>query len=60
MILDDLLGTRNSSQEMEFSTKEKHEALVVYDISQSYFGLSRQSSRNDSDNILRFKCLNKQ
>ena len=43
VIFDDMLGARNSSQIDEFFTRGRHEGLDVYYISQSYFGLPRQS-----------------
>ena len=42
VIFDDMLGSRNSSQIDEFFTRERHEILTVFYISQSYFGLARQ------------------
>ena len=50
-----MLGVRNSSQMDEFFTKGRHEDLNVYYISQSYFGLPRQSIRNNSDILILFK-----
>ena len=55
VIFRDLLGARNSSQIDEFSTRGRHEDLDVYYISQSYFGLPRQSIRNNGDRLLLFK-----
>ena len=55
LIFDDLLGARNSSQIDEAFTRERHEDLDVYYISQSYFALPRQSIRNNSDRIILFK-----
>ena len=49
VIFDDMLGAQNSSQIDEFFTGGRHENLDVYYISQSYFGLPRQSIRNNSD-----------
>ena len=49
VIFDDMLEARNSSQIDEFFTRGRHEHLDVYYISQSYFGLPRQSIRNNSD-----------
>ena len=46
VIFDDMLGARNSSQIDEFFTRGRHEDLDVYYISQSYFALPRQSTRN--------------
>ena len=50
-----MLGDRNSSQIDEFYTKGRHEDLGVFYVSQSYFGLPRQSIRNNSDRLLLFK-----
>ena len=50
-----MLGARNSSQIDEFFTRGRHEILDVYYISQSYFGLPRQSLRNNSDRLILFK-----
>ena len=50
-----MLGARNSSRIDEFFTRGRHENLEVYYISQSYFGLPRQSIRNNSDRIILFK-----
>ena len=55
VIFDDMLGARNSSQMDEFFTRGRHEDLDVYYISQSYFGLPRQSIRNNSDRLILFK-----
>ena len=44
-----MLGARNSSPIDEFFTIGRHEGLDVYYISHSYFGLTRQSVRNNSD-----------
>ena len=52
---DDMLGSKNSSQIDEFFTRGRHEDLDVYYISQSYFGLPRQSIRNNSDRLILFK-----
>ena len=38
VIIDDMLGARNSSQKDEFYTRGRHEKVDVYYISQSYFG----------------------
>ena len=51
----DTLGARNSSQIDEFFTRGKHEDIDVYYISQSYFGLPRQSLRNNSDKLILFE-----
>ena len=40
---------------MNFFTRGRHEDLDVYYISQSYFGLPRQSIRNNSDRLILFK-----
>ena len=50
-----MLGAKNSSQIDEFFTRGRHEDIDVYYISQSYFGLPRQSIRNNSDRLLLFK-----
>ena len=50
-----MLGVRNSSQIDEFFTRGRHEDLNVYYTSQSYFGLPRQSIRNNSDRLILFK-----
>ena len=55
VIFDDMLGARNSSQIDEFFTRGRHEDLDVYYISKSYFGLPRQSIRNNSDRLILFK-----
>ena len=55
VIFDDVLGARNSSQIDEFFTRNRHEDLDVYYISRSYFGLPRQSIRNNSDRLILFK-----
>ena len=55
VIFDDMLGAKNSSQIDEFFTRGTHEDLDVYYISQSYFGLPRQSIRNNSDRLILFK-----
>ena len=55
VIFDDMLGARNSSQIDEFFTGGGQEDLDVYYISQSYFGLPRQSIRNNSDRLKLFK-----
>ena len=55
VIFDDMLGAKNSSQIEEFFTRGRHEDLDVYYISQSYFGLPRQSIRNNSDRLILFK-----
>ena len=50
-----MLGARNSSQIDESYTRGKNEDLDVYYINRSYFALSRQSIRNNSDRIVLFK-----
>ena len=40
---------------MNFFTGGRHEYLDVYYISQSYFGMPRQSIRNNSDRLILFK-----
>ena len=52
VIFDDMLGARNSSQIDEFFTRGRHEDLSVYYVSQIYFGLPRQSIRNNSDRLI--------
>ena len=46
---DDMLGARNCSQTDEFFKRGWHENLDVFYFCQSYFGLPRQSIRNNSD-----------
>ena len=55
LILDDMLGARNSSQKDEFYTRGRQEDLSVFYVSQSDFGLPRQSIRNNSDRLIPFK-----
>ena len=55
VMFDDMLGSKNSSQIDEFFTRGRHEDIDVYYISQSYFGLPRQSIRNNSDRLILFK-----
>ena len=55
VILDDMLGAKNSSQMDEFFNRGRHEDLDVYYISQSYFDLPRQIIRNNSDRLILFK-----
>ena len=55
VIFDDMLGAKNCSQIDVFFTRGRHEDLDVYYISQSYFGLPRQSIRNNSDRLILFK-----
>ena len=52
---DDVLGARNGYQIDEFYTRGRHEDLSVFYVSQSYFGLPRQSIRNNSDRLILFK-----
>ena len=55
VIFDDMLGAKNSSQIDEFFTRGRHEDLDAYYISQSYFGLPRQSIRKNNDILILFK-----
>ena len=55
VVFDDKLGARNSSQIDEFFTRKRHEDLDVDYISQSFFGLPRQSIRSNSDRLILFK-----
>ena len=55
VIFDVILRAKNSSQIDEFFTRGRHENLDVYYICQSYFGLPRQSIRNNSDRLILFK-----
>ena len=55
VVFDDMLGARNSSQIGEFFTRGRHEDLDVFYNSQSYFGLPRQSIRNNSERLILFK-----
>ena len=50
-----MLGARNSSQIDKIFTRGRHEDLDVYYMSQSYFGLPRQSIRNNSDRLILFE-----
>ena len=50
-----MLEARNNSQKDEFFTRGRLEDLDVYYISQSYFGLPRQSNRINSDRLILFK-----
>ena len=52
---EDMLGSGNCFQIDEFFTRGRHEDLDVFYISQSYFGLPRQSIRNNSDRLILFK-----
>ena len=55
VIFEDMLGARNCSPIDECFTRGRHEDLDVYYISQSYFALPRQSTRNNSDRLILFK-----
>ena len=55
VIIDDMLGAKNSSQIDESFRRGRHEDLDVYFISQSYFALPRQSIRKNSDRLILFK-----
>ena len=57
VIFDDMLGSKNGSQIDEFLTRGRHVDLDVYYISQSYFGLPRQSIRNKSDRLILLKQI---
>ena len=50
-----MLGARNCSQRDEFYTRGSQEDLSVFYVSQSYFGLPRQSIRKNSDRLILFK-----
>ena len=50
-----MLGVRNSSQIDDLYKRGGHENLEVYYINQSFFGLSRQSFRNNCDRLILFK-----
>ena len=50
-----MLGARNSYQIDEFYTRGRHEDLSVFYVSQSYFGLPRQSVRNNRDRLILIK-----
>ena len=50
-----MLGVPNSSQIDEFFTRGIHEDVAAYYISQSYFGLPRQSIRSNSDRLILYK-----
>ena len=50
-----MLGARNGSQLDEFFPRGRHENLDLYYISQSFFGLPRQSITTNSDSIILFK-----
>ena len=51
----DMLGARNSSQIDDFYTRGQHENLGVYYINQSYFGLPKQSIRNNCNRLILLK-----
>ena len=51
VVFDDMLGAKNSSQICEIFERGRHEDLDVYFISQSFFALTRQSIRNNSDKL---------
>ena len=55
VFFDDILGVRNNSQIDDFYTRGLHEKLEVSYISQSYFGLTRQSIRNNCDRLIFFE-----
>ena len=55
VLFDDMLRAGNSSQIIEFYTRGRHEDLSIFYVSQSFFGLPRQSIRNNSDRIILFK-----
>ena len=55
VIFDDILGARNSSQIDVFYTRGRQEDLSVFYVSHGYFGLPRQSIRNNSDRLILFK-----
>ena len=50
-----MLGARNSSQIDVFYTRGRQEDLSVFYVSHGYFGLPRQSIRNNSDRLILFK-----
>ena len=50
-----MLGARNNSQTYDFYTRDRHENFEVYYISQSYFGLPKQSIRNNCDRLILFR-----
>ena len=50
-----MLGARNSSQRDDFYTRGIHEDLSVFYVSQSYFGLPRQSIRNNTERLILLK-----
>ena len=55
VIFDYMLGARENSQKDDFVTRKRHEDFDVYYISQTFFALPRQSSRNNSDRLILFK-----
>ena len=50
-----MLGAPNSSQINEFFTRGRNESSDVHYISKSFFGLPKQSIRNNSDRLILFK-----
>ena len=55
VIFDNMSRARNSSQIDELFTRGRHEDLDVYYVKQSYFGLPRQSIRNNNDRLILFR-----
>ena len=55
VIFDDMLAARNCPQIDELFIRGRHENLDIYYFSQSYFSLSRQTIRNNSDRLILFK-----
>ena len=55
VLFDDMLGARNSSQIDEFYRRGRDENLNVFYVSQSHFGLPRQSIRHNSDRLILLK-----
>ena len=55
IIFDDMLGAQSCSQKDEFYTRRKNEEIDVYYISQSYFGLPRQSIISNTDKLIQSK-----
>ena len=51
VIFDNMLRAINSSQIDEFYTRGRHEDLWVFYVSQSFFGLPRESIINNSDRL---------
>ena len=54
VIVDDMLGARKSSQRVVFIARGRLENLDVHYCSQGFFGLLRQSMRNNSDRLTLF------